>query len=607
MIENEMNRRTALRLGAGGAAAAAAAPLLGATSAAAETAEAQAVATFRVGRATGKKITAADFSYNAPFHFTGLFHGTLPSDDPRSKRPDFAAALQESGVRSLRFPGGKAALLYLHDGESFTAELTRDLNQLNPSETAGRIYQPDRWSHKYYVKLDDFLDVCEENDVEPIYQLNTAFYRDLAEDRTWAIVPTRWVIRSDGTTVNEYYDRPRIQEAADALAAHVEALVAAGRSIRYWEIGNEEFSRYDVGRDALSPGNSDQEISYYAQVVVTFARVVKEQVPDAKILITGARNWQGNPWDVPLLNEIESLGGIDLVDFTTSHYPFSKENRPDTPDEPLSDFVTTDMNLTTHVGHTVQNNIDAGYPHVGVAVTETSVYRLPHWTGVDVTPTFAHGLVWSHGFGQLIFETPSPVNVKHDFESFFFGGLVYDTVLDPAVSASGKRNLHWIGPDGEYHLPLTTDEGDIPDENWFSEEYFLTPQMRMNALMSKAVGLDALVVNPGALNELVSVFAAIDESGKNPIVELFAVNRSAGESEATVEIDIPGIRAICKRVGVETLTASPEWGLAAIHPTEMNLTRTTASKGRSAGGVPTATCQLPAYSMSRLQLELIVR
>lgn len=596
-----MTRRSLL----GAVAVGAAAGVAGGTRAWADSAD----ATFEIADAPGKRITAMDFGYNAPFHFTALYHGTLPASDPRSRRREFASALRAAGVGALRFPGGKPALLYLAAGEDQTKALTEDLKQLNPSGAKGG-YDPSRWSHGYYVRLEDFLGFCRDYDIEPIYQLNTAFYYDEAAHRTRAIVPTRYVVRPDGSVLTQYYDKNRIDEATRAVDEHVRHLQRHGYRIRYWEIGNEEMAEYDTTWGAVNP-NFDA-IDNYARVVTSFGHAIRSHVRDADITISGYRNWRGEPWDVPLLERIGELDGSDVVDHVAVHYPFSQEHNPTSGQQRLTEFVTTDMGIQANIA-TTQSDLDQhGFGRVTANVTETSAYRLPKWRGVDVNPTVAKALVWGHNFGQLIFETDSKINVKHDLESYFYGGLVYDCVLDPAVDTKGKRNLHWIGPDGQFLKPLVTPVDQIPAANWFRGRFFATPQLRANALVSRAVGGRTLPVTPGSLNQLVSLFVGVDDaagrpgSNDRPWATLIFVNQSAQASTATVSL--PGWRTPhAHSVQTRVLAAHGSWGLEGILPGEYRLAGAQAQLDLRRGEARALTTRVPAYSLTRVTIHLAGR
>ena len=61
-----------------------------------------------LGRPAAKRVTALHFGANVEFFRAGLYFGTLPRSDPRSRRREFARALRDSGIRSLRFSGDRA-------------------------------------------------------------------------------------------------------------------------------------------------------------------------------------------------------------------------------------------------------------------------------------------------------------------------------------------------------------------------------------------------------------------------------------------------------------------------------------------------------------------
>ena len=100
---------------------------------------------------------------NAEYDFAGLYYGTLPKSDPRSRREEFKKLLKEKEIRAIRFPGGTPAITqFLVDNDELMQKVM------------GTASIPE-WDPKKYVTLWQFLDFCKEAGITPIYQVNTLY------------------------------------------------------------------------------------------------------------------------------------------------------------------------------------------------------------------------------------------------------------------------------------------------------------------------------------------------------------------------------------------------------------------------------------------------
>lgn len=448
-----------------------------------------------------KEISATNFVYNMPFHYEGGYLGTLPKSEAASKQTEFAAALDKAGCAALRFPGGTCAHQYFVEGEEYAKKLNLDVRKW------GGLYDVNRKASSYFIEFYDWLDFCTNNGIEPIFQVNTSFYVEPSNDKIYAITKNRYVAEASGSVNSDYYDRDRIDEAAAALGAQIDKLLASGRSIKYWEIGNEEFSTLNYLGTALSDAGNPAEENY-AKISAAFIDVIKAKIPDAYIIVTG-----GFP---TLEARYKTLGVYDLIDSVSSHYPFSNWTQPLAIDKDnLTELVTT--NEVEFVESAV--NYAGTIPQ---CTTETMTYRLQSWDSSGIQQTFAMALNTAHQWGEAVFETPWEISTLHDLESTYFGFVLYNKKFNP-------QTRYFVETDTE----LKTE--DMPKDYSFKDEYLLNPSAKAIKLMSEHIGGKALVPKNRSEYRAISAFAS-EKDGK---LMLTVVNKM--NSEKTVDITLSGI------------------------------------------------------------------
>ena len=496
-------------------------------------------ASFTFSRKTGAKtILPVNFCYNMPFHYEGGYLGTLPASDSRSKRAEFKAALNEMGCGALRFPGGTPTHQYFMEGEAYSQSLSENVRKF------GGLYDALSDTNNYYIGINDFLDFCTEADIEPIFQVNTSFYVDPSDQRIHAITKNRFIADPTGEVNDDYYDRDRISEAASALGAQIDKLLAGGRSIKYWEIGNEEFSTLNYLGTSLSDANNPAEANY-ASISEAFIRVIKSKIPDAYIIVTG---------QFPTLESRYAQAGMTgMIDSMSTHYPFSNWTIPAAWDRDNLTKLAIENEVQFK---TSAENYSGSIPQ---SVTETMTWRYQSWDSGAVQQTYAMALNTAHQWGEAIFETPWNVSVIHDLESRYFGALLYNKKFDTATRQFANASA-----------VCATD--DIPSDYAFTDEYHISPAGKAFGLLSEHIGATALKANAGMEYRAVSAFAS-EKDGK---LILTVINKLNTQKDVTIRLS--GISLPSQTVSGECMSSKT---LAAMLPREYSMGSVTISPNGS--------------------------
>lgn len=443
-----------------------------------------------------KVLQPTNFCYNAPFHYAGIYYGVMPETEDGSKRQEFSRGLADAGAKSLRFPGGLACHQYFLEGEQKTAELY----QKAKSGFGGGLYNTDDPNSRYYTDFYEFLDFCRKNEIEPIFQVNTSFYVDPDAGTIHAICPNVYAKNTD------LYDYDRYTEAAAALEKNIDQMLSRGYTVKYWELGNEDFYTLNVQKTALSDPDNTAEKNY-AKLTEPMIRVIKEKIPDAVIIATGG---------FPSLDQLYREDGIlEDVDYVSAHYPFAYWITPTAADK---DNLTTlleknEMGFFKNAGHPAEYDPGESYQR---CTTETSVWRFESWDAGVMQNTFAMALNTAHQWGELLFETPWKISTLHDLESPFFGFMLYGMKFNP-------QNRWFVYA----NTTLRTAEEDIPEDYQFLDQYHLTPAARAVKLLSNHCGGSVLKPDQSAEFCQVAVFC----SERDSKITVTAVNKLSEKKE----------------------------------------------------------------------------
>lgn len=435
------------------------------------------------------EMTPAAFCYNAPFHYAGMYYGMLPEDDPRSKRQEFAYALERAGARALRFPGGTPAHQYLVEGEKYTAELYDKSVEL---QGWGGLYNPHDYNNAWYINFYDYLDFCKEYNIEPVFQTNPSFFVD-DEGVVRQAYPCLAVQATDAGLITEpkLYDHNRIDEAIAAFERNLDEIVARGYKIKYWELGNEDNYKNYSALPLSDPNNPLTQD--FLEAIAGYARAIKARFPDAHIIVCA-----GFPY-----KELMAPEDFALLTAVTKHYPFGRWTIPPV-NENDSAARLARMNEQNFVQNYSKEDLHADQAAGNLIIddTETMAWRFEGWNPNTLQHTFAQALNTAHNWGELVFDSGFiGLNVMHDLESPWFGSVVYDVCMDV-----GSRYLRWNN-----NVSLTVHKDDIPDIYKFEDAYYFNPASRSFELLGRHVGGRVLTNSRTNVDRLISGYASVKD------------------------------------------------------------------------------------------------
>lgn len=471
------------------------------------------------------EVVSSSFCYNAPFHYAGIYYGTLPESDPRSKRKEFGEALKKAGAHSLRFPGGLPAHQYFMEGEEYAIQLDKILQENH--DGWGGLYDHSDYNNAWYVDLWDMLAFCKEYDIDLLFQTNPAFFVDKTGKVRQAYLGVKTKRTDDGLVYHpEFYDYNRIEEAIEVFDKNLDEIVRRGYEIKYWEIGNEDdFMNYSdlPMSDPNNPYTQD-----FLQLTAGQARSIKKHFPDAWIIA---------PAEFPY--ELMAPEDYALINSRATHYPFGVWTIPPTNEKTSASRLarTNEQNFPGNGSKEQRNRfIENGEPIRDD--TETMAWRFEGWDPNSLEHTFANALNTAHNWGELVFDSGfTNVNVMHDLESPWFGHVVYDVSMDP-----GNRYFSW-----NRGVSYTVHPDDMPDMFKFKDAYYFNPSSRAFELLGRHIGGRVLTNSETNVHRRLSGYASI----KDDEVTFTIVNRFA--EPMPVQIQLPNLSVPAQTATAEVL------------------------------------------------------
>ena len=150
-------------------------------------------------------------------------------------------------------------------------------------------------------------------------------------------------------------EQKRVEVAADYAAAWVkEVNIKRGLNIKFWEIGNENWGKWQAGYEVKNGGIIDPQ--KYGQHCKLFIEKMKAVDPSIKVGVVGyqkpkTRDPVQKRWNELVLPEI-----IDVADFYILHDYYAKHGAVLTPEEMLNAIDTTYSHIRV-VNEAIENNI----------------------------------------------------------------------------------------------------------------------------------------------------------------------------------------------------------------------------------------------------------
>lgn len=439
----------------------------------------------QLGGPTGKRLSALHFAVVTPFSQSGFAVGV--QERPR----DLRRALEESGVRALRFPGGNDVYFYLPEGREQTVRLAHAEGDWSIRDD----FEP----ASHWVSLEQLATFARDAGLQLIYQLPALTYLD--GDTPRAIIPNE-----PCKATPSLFDRPRVEEGVAYGMRIVRRLRELRAPVAAWEIGNEEFA-------LCSPAD-------YAQVAAAYAREIRRLEPKTPILVEG----MGANAET-LIPALRAVGAMDEGISFRVHYPFG--NWPGPPGKDRSAdagaFVLGDVRFERWLLGFAEGCSKLGVPWRRASVTETMVFRFQegYWDPYALIATHAHALLYAWNWMTLLERPEVDMATFHDLDSPYFGLLRYNVGFEAKT-----RHFSWLTGGG--------DRGLTPR---FERQYVVSPTGLANRLLAELAGEELVATN---LKPTVQLRALA--SARRVVI----VNRSA----QAVAVSVPFARA-----GASALTA----------------------------------------------------
>ncbi|PWD98442.1 sulfatase-like hydrolase/transferase [Marinilabilia rubra] len=225
---------------------------------------------------TINKVLSTHFGVNTPFR---------NGNDQLDRTSLYTGA----GIGSMRYPAGSGSNKYFFDG-NIPSEFLIELNGINGANT--NTMTPDL-----------FVDFKENANSEATVVVNY-FY-------------ARYGVTDEGTR------EARVQQAAGYAADFVRKLnVEYGAGIKYWEIGNECYGKWEEGYDVNGSIVTGKE---YGEDFCVFADAMKAVDPEIKVGVVVTR--EDDAWNSSLLPEVENHADFLVVhNYFTSVKDATAEN-----------------------------------------------------------------------------------------------------------------------------------------------------------------------------------------------------------------------------------------------------------------------------------------
>jgi hypothetical protein len=436
----------------------------------------------RAPKEAGNPTTPLHFGVNSEFYRPGMFFGTLPAADPRSKAEAFAAALRASGIRVLRLPAGDDCYYYLPESEAATVELAHSSGFWE--------FDPKNPASGGFSTLENLAGFARSHGIDLIYQLPMLFHLDHGRPRAG--------IQSAFSKQAKNFDHDRIDAQAEYAAGIVKRLRDLKAPVVAWELGNEEWAHC---------GGAD-----FGRVAAAIVRHIRRQDAQTPIIAIGMDSKEINgTWLTNCINELRRQGVLEQIQSFNVHYPFGTWPGPATPADRanLSQFVQGDLQITRWFDPATKQRNELKIPGAPMALTETTVFKFDdaYWDPYRVIGTHAHALVYTWNWMTVLADPRCNAAVFHDLETTFFGMMRYNVGYDEA--AKQFVQLSAAKPDAKLRR--------------FPGQYVLSPTSEANRLLSSLVGyrvgLAALQPNDPSTR----VLWGTDPSGR---IAMVAVRRS---------------------------------------------------------------------------------
>ena len=336
---------------------------------------------------------------------------------------DFIFNLKDMGIQVVRFPGGNASNDYFWDAAN--------LNQC-PEGTPNIIYKSN-----FKKSTPPKLGIQGNFRTRP-----EDYYELLLRTKSTGSICVNYSFSLYSEIDDEL---ERVNNAADYAASWVyEVNIKRGLNIKFWEIGNENWGKWQAGYNVKERGIIDPK--KYGQHCKIFIEKMKAVDPSIKIGVVGfqkpkTRDPVQLKWNELVIPEI-----IDDADFYILHDYYTKFGAILSPLEMLSSIDTTYSHIKV-VNDAIKKFTDKNINHLPIALTEFNTRSNASISKNDGATNVSHtsGLFFAHALGEIIRQGYGMAMVW-DIENGYKDGH------DHGMFASNKEtDVNWLTPHPSYY------------------------------------------------------------------------------------------------------------------------------------------------------------
>ncbi len=335
----------------------------------------------------------------------------------------FILNFKDAGFNVVRFPGGNASNDYFWDAEN--------IGQC-PEGTPNIIYKSD-FKKTTSPKLG-----------------NQGTFRTRPEDYY------NFLMRSKSTgsiCVNYSYalyseiedENERVNKAAEYAASWVyDANIKRNLNIKFWEIGNENWGKWQAGYNVKDRGIIDPK--KYGEHCRIFIKKMKAVDPTIKIGVVGYQKPKTRDLVQKRWNELVIPEVIDVADFYILHDYYAKYGAILQPKEMLAAIDTTYSHIKV-VNQIIEKYTDKEKGFLPIALTEFNTRSNASISKNDGATNVSHcsGIFFAHAIGEIIRQGIG-MSMVWDIENGYKDGH------DHGMFASSKENgLEWLSPHPSYY------------------------------------------------------------------------------------------------------------------------------------------------------------
>ena len=317
-------------------------------------------------------------------------------------------------------------------------------------------------------------------------------------------------------------EQKRLDVASDYAASWVrEVNVNRNLNIKFWEIGNENWGKWQAGYQVKDRGTIDPK--KYGEHCKVFIQKMKAVDPTIKIGVVGyqkpkSRDPVQQRWNELVLPEI-----INDADFYILHDYYAKYGAVLTPEEMLNAVDTTYSHIRV-VNEAIEKYTDKKANHLPIALTEFNTRSYAKLSKNEGVSNVSHcaGIFFSHALGEIIRQGYG-MAMTWDIENGFKDGQ------DHGMFASNKEgDVKWLNPHPSFYHYFFYNK-------CFGDTYY------ESYTTNKSIRIHASTFSSGEIG-----LVAVNISSNEEVLELEIKNKSVGNLAGVYELhnDNPASRKV---------------------------------------------------------------